>query len=619
MSATRPTPVELSGDVIAAVDLLDKKNIRFALDESIPTSHRPVSLVNIAVGSDTVQNVSLGATSSVSINPTWQVTVPDTFVLDSNIQLRLPFSFQFRGTTNAANSKCLPDNQWCMSRYAIYQAIQSITVTMDGASISKSIGEIMPLIADYTDLEDARSHDLYSCPDTVSNFAQIYGAAGADAARKDLVLGTAASPFAPPGFANSKYGSRAPVVVSTTDAAAAAGVRTETYDIDVFMALPWSIFASSGTGLGLGNLRQMRVSIQFNSEWDRLFNYLPALTGYAAADRPAVFGAPTFRGAPDMYCRYIKPADYVTKALINPETNLPHSQIHTMKQHAHWSMEKRVGVTGPENASSTPITLQSVPKRIFVAAVRARSSHRTGTGGTAMTPQEILETPSTYGLLSNVKISIGGRDANNSLTTFGLYEMSSRNGYSLPWSIAKKTGFAVCFDLQNDLSLGQHNILSCVSNLPLYVSADITNTAVNEAGIPVAATYDFVVVVETDSYLDFKPSGVITVTDAIELDAADKAALMLVGSHVIRTSSNTIGGSIFGTLFRGAKKVLSGLPKLAWDNRGKIFDYVKSSLASGFRPNSVGGGDALVPAKKPSAASKRGAGVAQSTEDSRIL
>lgn len=109
-------------------------------------------MINVSVGPDTVQNVQLGATSSNSINPSWQVTVPDTFVLDSNIQLRLPFRFTFSGTTQVADSRVLPVGQWCMSRYAIYQAIQSITVTMDGASISKSIGEIMPLIADYTDL-----------------------------------------------------------------------------------------------------------------------------------------------------------------------------------------------------------------------------------------------------------------------------------------------------------------------------------------------------------------------------------------------------------------------------------------------------------------------------------
>ena len=616
---SEPVPVSLPSDVLAAAERLSQKNLQFALDESIPTSHRPVSLIDVAVGPETVQNVRLGATSSDSINPTWQITVPDTFVLDSNIQLRLPFRFRFRGTTNEASSKCLPDNQWCMSRYAIYQAIQNITVTMDGASISKSIGEIMPLIADYTDLEDARSHDLYSCPDTVSNFAQIYAA---DVGNKSLILGTAASPFAPPGFANSKYGSRAPVVVATTDASAGAGARDVTYDIDVYMALPWSIFASSGTGLGLGNLRQMRVSIQFNSEWDRLFNYLPTMTGYTlGTNRPVVSGAPTFREAPDMYCRYIKPADYVTKALTNPENNLPYPQVHTMKQHSHWSMTKRVGAGATELASSTPITLQSVPKRIFVAAVRARSAHRNGPTGAPMTAQQILETPSTYGLLSDVKISIGGRDANNSLTTFGLYEMSSRNGYSLPQSIAKKTGFVVCFDLQNDLSLGQHNILSCISNLPLYVSANITNTAVDTTNAGIAADYDFVVVVETDSYIEFKPTGIVSITDALELSSEDRDALMKVGAHVIRTSSNTVGGSIFGTLFRGAKKVLSGLPKLAWDNRGKIFDYVKSSLASGFRPNSVGGSDSLVPTKTKATAgaAKRGAGVDQSTTACRIL
>ena len=610
--------LELSSAVTEAVKRLDRKNLRFALDESIPTAHRPVSMIDVAVGPDTVQNVRLGASSSKSINPTWQITVPDTFVLDSNIHIRLPFRFRFQGTTNAAASKCLPDNQWCMSRYAIYQAIQSVSVTMDGASISKSIGEIMPLIADYTDLEDARSHDLYSCPDTVSNFAQLYSSAVGDDA-KHLLIGSAASPFAPPAFANSKYGSRAPVVVATTDTSAAAGPRDVTYDIDVYMALPWSIFASSGTGLGLGNLRQMRVSIQFNSDWNRLFNYLPALSGYLAADRPVVSGAPTFHTEPEMFCRYIKPAEYVTSALIDPQTNLPFPQTHTMKQHSHWSMTKRVAAGATESATSTPITLQSVPKRIFVAAVRARSVHRNGPAGAPMTAQQILETPSTYGLLSDVKISIGGRDANNSMTTFGLYEMSSRNGYSLPWSVAKKTGFVVCFDLQNDLSLGQHNILSTISNLPLYVSANITNTAVDTTNAGVAADYDFVVVVENDSYLEFRPNGIVSITDALELSPEDRKDLMVVGSHVIRTSSNTIGGSIFGTLFRGAKKVLSGLPKLAWDNRGKIFDYVKSSLASGFRPNSVGGGDALVPAKKPSAASKRGAGVEQSTENCRIL
>jgi len=179
----------------------------------------------------------------------------------------------------------------------------------------------------------------------------------------------------------------------------------------------------------------------------------------------------------------------------------------------------------------------------------------------------------------------------------------------------------VCFDLQNDLSLGQHNILSCISNLPLYVSANITNTAVDAAGASTAADYDFVVVVETDSYIEFKPTGIVSITDALELSSEDRDALMKVGAHVIRTSSNTVGGSIFGTLFRGAKKVLSGLPKLAWDNRGKIFDYVKSSLASGFRPNSVGGSDNLVPAKTKATAgaAKRGAGVDQSTTACRIL
>ena len=64
----------------------------------------------------------------------------------------------------------------------------------------------------------------------------------------------------------------------------------------------------------------------------------------------------------------------------------------------------------------------------------------------------------------------------------------------------------------------------------------------------------------------------MSVTDALGLSSEDRTALMVVGSHVIRTSSNTIGGSIFGTLFRGANKVLSGLPKLAWDNCRKIFD-----------------------------------------------
>ena len=603
--------VELSSAVTDAVKRLERKNLRFALDESIPTSHRPVSLINVAVGPETVQNVRLGATTSTSMNPAWQVSVPDTFVLDSNIQLRLPFRFPFRGTTTGATDcKVLPDYQWCMSRYAIYQAIQSITVTMDGASITKSIGEIMPLIADYTDLEDPRSHDMYSCPDTVHDFADLYSA---DATNPNSVA-MSASPFSSPAFANSKFGSRVPVVVATNDTAAPAAVnRDVTYDIDVYMALPWSIFASSGTGLGLGNLRQLRVNITFNSQWNRLFNYLPSLTGYALGTGPVCRDNVIFSDTPEMFIRYIKPADYVTKALTDPQTGLPFPQVHTMKQHIHWSKKERLpSAVAGYDIKSTPITLQAVPKRIFVAAVRARDTHHDGaTAGTAMTSREICTSPSTYALLSDVKISIGGRDANNSMSEFGLYEMSSRNGYSLPWSIAKKTGYVVCFDLHNDLSLGDHNILSTISNLPLYVSAQAQHLGTG------SADYEFIVVVETDSFLEFKPNGIVSITDALEIPADTRADLMKVGTHIVRTSSNTIGGNIFGTLFRGAKKVLSGLPKLAWDNRGKIFDYVKSSLASGFRPNTVGGSDGFSGGKKP--ASKKGAGIEQSTSSSRIL
>ena len=313
-----------------------------------------------------------------------------------------------------------------------------------------------------------------------------------------------------------------------------------------------------------------------------------------------------------MLVRYIKPADYVTKALTDPQTGLPFPQIHTMKNHIHWSKKARLPSATGSAITSTPITLQAVPKRIFVAAVRARDSRHDGAAvGTAMTAREICTSPSTYALLSDVKISIGGRDANNSMTEFGLYEMSSRNGYSLPWSIAKKTGYVVCFDLHNDLSLGDHNILSTISNLPLYVSAQAQHLGTG------SADYEFIVVVETDSFLEFKPNGIVSITDALEIPADTRADLMKVGTHIVRTSSNTIGGNIFGTLFRGAKKVLSGLPKLAWDNRGKIFDYVKSSLASGFRPNTVGGSDGFSGGKKP--ASKKGAGIEQSTSSSRIL
>ena len=569
-----------------------------------------------------MQTISLGATTSQSINPTWQVSIPSTFVLDSNIQLRLPFRFKFKGTTDATKTRCLPDGQWCMSRYSIYQAIQSITVSLDGATLTKSIGEIMPLISDYTDLEDARSHDLYSCPDTVQSFANLYASQGASQA---AILATSATPFASAAFAHSKYGSRMPVVMNDINAnrvgpagsmataggdphEALAGEREVNYDIDVYMALPWSIFASSGNGLGLNNLRMMRVSLQFNSEWNRMFNYLPDLTGYANDTGPACVGA-VFSDVPQLMCRFVKPPDFVTDALVDPATKLPYTQFHTMKQHTHWYTSKAIASGATEVMSTTPITLSAIPKRIFVAAVRARSTKN------GLTPYRVLSSPSTYGLLSDVKITIGGQSASNYLTPFGLYEMSTRNGYSLPWSIARQSGFAVCFDLQNDLSLGRENFLSSMSNLPLSVSANVKDLVADGADV----AYDFVVVVETDSFLEFTPNGIVKVTDALELSADDKQKLSIIGKHIVKNTSNTIGGSIFGTIFRGAKKVLSGLPKLAWDNRGKIFDYVKSSLASGFRPNSVGGSDAIVPAKKPSAASKRGAGVAQSTEDCRIL
>jgi len=438
-------------------------------------------------------------------------------------------------------------------------------------------------------------------------------------------LVSSANPFASPAFANTKYGSRLPVVLNNIDdtavlpagSMATAGgdpavnstaEREVNYDIDVYMALPWSIFASSGNGLGLSNLRMMRISLQFNSEWNRMFNYLPALTGYAANTGPACVGA-AFSDVPQLMCRFVKPPEYVTDALVDPSTKLPYPQFHTMKQHTHWYTSKTIASGATLNMSTTPITLSAIPKRIFVAAVRARSTRN------GLTPYQVISSPSTYGLLSDVKITIGGQSANNYLTPFGLYEMSARNGYSLPWSVARQSGFAVCFDLQNDLSLGRENFLSSMSNLPLSVSANVTDRV--RSGADVA--YDFVVVVETDSFLEFTPNGIVKITDALELSAEDKQKLSVIGTHIVKNSSNTIGGNIFGTIFRGAKKVLSGLPKLAWDNRGKIFDYVKSSLASGFRPNSVGGSDALVPAKKPSAAAKRGAGVAQSTEDCRIL
>ena len=168
---------ELSQSLTSAVKSISEKypGLKLLPDEPVSTSHRTISEINVGIGPETVQTISLGATTSQSINPTWQVSIPSTFVLDSNIQLRLPFRFKFKGTTQAgATFRCLPVGQWCMSRYAIYQAIQSITVSLDGATLTKSIGEIMPLISDYTDLEDARSHDLYSCPDTVQSFSSLY-------------------------------------------------------------------------------------------------------------------------------------------------------------------------------------------------------------------------------------------------------------------------------------------------------------------------------------------------------------------------------------------------------------------------------------------------------------
>ena len=289
-----------------------------------------------------------------------------------------------------------------------------------------------------------------------------------------------ASPFGSPADAHSKFGTCASVVVHTTDVAAAAEVNLDvTYDIDGYMALPWSVFASSATGLGIDNLRQPCVNITFNSQWNRLFNYLLTLTGYAIGYGPICRDNVTFASEPGMYVRYIKPADDVTKTLTDSKTGLPFPHAHTMKQHIHWSKKERLraaaaGANEPKrhDVKSTPITLQAVPKRIFVAAVCARNTHYSGaTDGTAMTARKICTSPSTYAPLSDVKINIGGRDANNSMSEFSLYEMNASNGYSLPWSIAKKAGYVVCFNLQNDLILGDHYIISTISNLPLYVSA----------------------------------------------------------------------------------------------------------------------------------------------------
>lgn len=573
-------------------------NIQLSLNECESTSLRPTSEVQLSNGvKNSVVQYFPATSGQNATSMSFNVNVPQNHFLHSEVQITVPAKITVTNkcTNDAVNRTPLVERLWGFSHMSFYHLIESMSININGQNITKRLADVIPHLVHYEDMSsnNPKLSDQYSTPDWQQSFTSFL-----DTNAINNQLGS--SPFAKFGdVAYAKYlprtTLRSAIVGNTPAAAGVDKTSSATLFVDFMLTLPFSLFSYAGQTVGISQIQTLEISLNLNTQYDKLIS--------RTAEDGNVISAVGFEveKAPQLAATFHLPSDFVIEGLKDSATGRWAPQTIALAEHSvyYGSEEMPIAATGTATAemSTASIGLSSIPKRIFVCAMRQR---REGTkdGDSMMTYDTVTRTPCVYGQLENLKIAFSGQNAAGYMNPYELYSQSARNGLSIPWAAAKQAGFVACFDLSaGDLGIQDAKLVGMRATIPLQVTASVRNLD------SVKHSFKLVVIVESESYLTID-NGQASLTNAIDIQDAQKKELLQVGTERIRSSAQVIGGSFLASIFKWGKKIIPALVK----HVPAFLDTVNKG--SGVAPNTIGGNAVLGPkGLQVGAAGKKGSGI----------
>jgi hypothetical protein len=250
--------------------------------------------------------------------------------------------------------------------------------------------------------------------------------------------------------------------------------------------------------------------------------------------------------------------------LSNPQTYPSHEYL-TIKG----TSENDVPRASLETYNFPDTVITTIPSNIIVAVENFRriSTDLERGLGLFMTPDTLSI---NYGGSSNLF---------SSLSTFDLFKLSSKNGLTIPWSVAKHSGFPIIISGDDLPSVNENSVIGSAINTNLSATISGKHYADLNAIINLIPK----LVIQNEEYLTLSSDGSSDVSKITKIpkESIERA---LVDEVTLRKSKKInkvlggradvlVGSGIFSSILNGVKNIA----KYALGNPGKVVDFAKNA------------------------------------------
>ena len=584
--------------VLAPNSAYDKiNNETITVLENCPVAKSSQS-INYQLGGGSTATFSLKTNETSFIDPAFElrVRVP--------IKISVPANTALAGTS--AYAACDYFQSMAVKEFGLLNAIDYLQLKLNG-NVVTSTNEVyknFKICSQYYDADMMLKKIPYSMPDVYSDFSD-YNTALASHFISSVGLGGGETRFKGSAFyplnifqttVSNEYNSRH-AYIELDNADTVVADQTEfTGTVVLTSYIPFSVFSlPSDETLALYGVNDLLLQFNLRQDWVKHVFCINDTT----IDDISFDNANSAKCSVDLMLSETSAPSYIQESIIDPTTGsvLPYrfnySEIQREPVQTSNIAPRQIG-----EINSNQISVGSLPSRIYVSAI--------GLGGASATA---LTTPNYYGRIEQLDITIG-----NSTTTITgaerLYSMSLSNGLNRLRDAALYTsGYAICLDLNKDLGVGRNAIIGANTPTTIQIRMKVRNlTAVSQQ-------FEGNFLLSFNSQLIYSDRN-FSVSRTLILSSVehnvDKITRELYDKHKFTRNAVIIGGSFWGTIFKGLKNA----GRYVINNPDKVINFAKNAarVLTGSGPgrgnNIIGGAVATSSDRPPARTLMMGGGTA---------
>ena len=510
--------------------------------------------------------------------PTTETFINNGVVLRMKVPLKITRTAAIAGKevvnqTNYVENFFNNYSELALRQYGLLNMIDTMVVRINGdqiTSVDNIMAQAQSIYPYYNDSDVDEFFDA-SIPDRFQKYAQYDGTNSgiktveAFDTENEFMYANALGENDENIFRNSYkkgYNTRKPMIVMTSYETSTTTFTGYTI-LETF--LPFSVFGLTDTTDSLYGIHNLNVSIKLKSEPVAHLFSTKAETGSATSPYSSL-SLSTFSPSEAMASLFIRTymaPDYITHGMMVDNKIKPYKIIFSETE-CMQNISKNVAPYKSSKCVLNVVNSETVPKSIYISAIRAKS------GDSAA----ISLTPSVYGRISKVTISMGQIRTSYVNDSGVLYDICKGNGLNLDKEAALFTsGFPLKFNVSTDLSAAGTNFVGAYKSSNIQISFDLTNLD------DVAHDYDIFVTMVFDSYIMFD-NGKFKVYRSLINDTqlSTKNFAQTMYADRIR-SIQMIGGSWLGDVWGKVKKGASKAIDFYKENKDTINAVTRGVLS----------------------------------------